>query len=140
MYRKAVCTLIQKEDQFLLVHKTGDEQNVWYVPSGGIEPGETREEAIIRELYEELGILKEHIVIKKVSSIKQRFEWDEETAKKTGFIGQEQEIIFIELKKYKFNLTITDELDDFKWVTKKELFTEIPYENFKETLNKVFTT
>lgn len=139
MYRKAFSALIQNNDKYLIVHKIGAKENIWYVPSGGVEDKETMKETIYRELFEELGLLEDNIIIISKSPITHKFEWDEETTRKKGFIGQEQEIFFIKLKNYElFDLSISEELDDYKWVSEKELFTEIPYKDFLKTLALVF--
>jgi 8-oxo-dGTP pyrophosphatase MutT (NUDIX family) len=39
-------------DKFVVVY-AGDNRNVWEIPGGGIEEGETFEECIIREIHEE---------------------------------------------------------------------------------------
>lgn len=37
--------------------KTGKERHYFSIPGGGIEPGETPEQAVVRELFEEMHIL-----------------------------------------------------------------------------------
>lgn len=56
LYRFSVHTVIlDEEERVLLVKRTyGDKR--WGLPGGGVEPGETIHEAIIRECKEELGI------------------------------------------------------------------------------------
>jgi 8-oxo-dGTP pyrophosphatase MutT (NUDIX family) len=48
--------LFDEDGRILLLH---DPDGYWYTPGGGIEPGETAEQAALRELREELGIAAE---------------------------------------------------------------------------------
>lgn len=45
--------LFDEDGRILLLH---DPDGYWYTPGGGIEPGETAEQAALRELREELGV------------------------------------------------------------------------------------
>lgn len=47
--------IVRKGDRFLLVHERKHGQ-LWYFPAGRVEPGETFEQAAIRETREEAGI------------------------------------------------------------------------------------
>ncbi|HRI71290.1 MAG TPA: NUDIX hydrolase [Polyangium sp.] len=47
--------IVRKGDKFLLVHERKHGQ-LWYIPGGRVEPGETIEEGAIRETLEEGGI------------------------------------------------------------------------------------
>ena len=48
---------------FRFTHKTGalKGQEYWATPGGGLEPGETFEQAAIRELYEEVGVVADDV-------------------------------------------------------------------------------
>ena len=60
MYRKGVSALIINNNQeFLLVNLNSFEEKYFAIPGGGIEEEETLEEAVYREIKEELGIGKE---------------------------------------------------------------------------------
>lgn len=48
--------LLTPDAQVLLVRFRFPERDVWALPGGGLEPGETHEEALVRELAEELGL------------------------------------------------------------------------------------
>lgn len=50
--------LIDHDDRVLLLRfqEPNAEQSFWILPGGGIEPGETHEEAALRELCEETGL------------------------------------------------------------------------------------
>jgi 8-oxo-dGTP diphosphatase len=55
--REAVrAVVLDTEDRLLLVHFGLPDQPFWATPGGGIEPGESHQAAIRRELYEEVGL------------------------------------------------------------------------------------
>jgi 8-oxo-dGTP diphosphatase len=57
--RKAAKALILSKDKYLLLLRTAKENIdpcVWDIPGGGVEKGETEEEALVREVREETGI------------------------------------------------------------------------------------
>jgi 8-oxo-dGTP diphosphatase len=59
--RRVVAALLRRQDQ-LLICQRGPQQAMalkWEFPGGKIEPGETSEQALARELEEELGIRAE---------------------------------------------------------------------------------
>lgn len=62
MYRKGVSALIvNSRDEFLLVNLESFALHFFAVPGGGIEPDETLEDGVYREIEEELGIKKYHL-------------------------------------------------------------------------------
>jgi 8-oxo-dGTP pyrophosphatase MutT (NUDIX family) len=54
--RPRVCAAIIRNDSILMVHHRDEEREYWNLPGGGIEPGETSHEAVIREVKEETGL------------------------------------------------------------------------------------
>lgn len=71
----AVLAIIQQNNKILLTKRVEDEggkyHGHWQTPGGGIEPGENAEQAVIREMIEELGltvkIINKHTKIVTVS-------------------------------------------------------------------------
>jgi len=60
MYRKGVSALISnKKEEFLLVNLESFEEKYFAVPGGGLEEDETLEDAVYREVHEELGLDKD---------------------------------------------------------------------------------
>lgn len=54
---KVVAAIIQKENKILATKRGyGEFINMWEFPGGKIEPGETKKQAIVREIKEELNI------------------------------------------------------------------------------------
>ena len=58
--------LVNKEDKLLLAHRLRG-RNAWQFPQGGIDEGESTQEAMYRELKEELGLDASHVTIIKES-------------------------------------------------------------------------
>jgi ADP-ribose pyrophosphatase YjhB (NUDIX family) len=64
MYRKGVAGLIINDsNEFLLVNLTSSEEIYYAIPGGGLEKGEEYEDAVIREIREELGMPKHSLKI-----------------------------------------------------------------------------
>lgn len=51
-----VCAAILRSDSILMVHIDYGERAVWTLPGGEIEPGETPEQAVVREVAEEARV------------------------------------------------------------------------------------
>jgi NAD+ diphosphatase len=52
----AAIVLVRREDRILLAHSPGFPQGLYSVLAGFVEPGESIEEAVVREVREEVGI------------------------------------------------------------------------------------
>ena len=58
---EVVAALLRQEDRFLICRRPAGKSRalLWEYPGGKTEPGESREEALIRECREELGVTVE---------------------------------------------------------------------------------
>ena len=65
LYRKRITAVIfNSQNEFLIVQPVSYSVGDWNFSGGGVEKGETEEEALFRELNEELGINKFEIIFK----------------------------------------------------------------------------
>ena len=62
-YRKNVGMIIINHDQRVLWAKRLHQQSAWQFPQGGIDDGESPEEALFREMEEELGLRQDDVSI-----------------------------------------------------------------------------
>jgi 8-oxo-dGTP pyrophosphatase MutT (NUDIX family) len=63
--------LLVREDTVLLQRRK--DNGLWGIPGGSLEPGESFEEAAIRETYEEVGLIIDKLSLFKVYSGKDQF-------------------------------------------------------------------
>lgn len=56
LYRPNVAAIILNMDNFMLVAQRAGLRNAWQFPQGGVDPGEGLEEALFREVEEEIGV------------------------------------------------------------------------------------
>lgn len=100
MYRSSyVGCLINKEGKLLLVSRA-DHPTEWQFPQGGKEYGETAEQAILREMHEELGTDKLRIVWQSRPNV-YRYDFTslpggDRAARYYGYRGQQQTIFFLQ--------------------------------------------
>jgi len=144
-YRKNVSCVLFKDNKYLLVQLADWKENWWKFPQGGIEENEAEEDAIKRELQEELNISKFKIVTR--SNQTNLYDWPEEIVIKRGlrWRGQNQTFYLIEYLGDNSDIKITDfdEVRKFRWVTKTELFKLIDqkdkiFSGYIEVIKKIF--
>jgi len=98
-------------------------QRAWQFPQGGIDPGESAEQALYRELYEEVGLEAGDVKIVQQTKKWLRYQIPERMQRKHSnprCIGQKQRWFFLRLvgdqKKINFNATGNPEFDAWEWV------------------------
>src|SRR5699024_9412159 len=106
-------------------HRIG-QLDAWQFPQGGIDPNETPEDAMYRELYEEVGLRPEHIKILGRTDRWLRYRLPHNlirrnpTNEQRTCIGQKQVWFMLEFvgTEDDFNLNAVDqpEFDLYKWV------------------------
>ena len=95
IYRPNVAAIIRRADQKILVGERADRPGAWQFPQGGVKPSETAEEALQRELLEEVGLPgKAYRIVEHRASFRYLFE---KGRTKEGFDGQEQTYFLVDL-------------------------------------------
>ena len=78
MYRKGVSALIiNKDKEFLLLNLESFEEKYFAILGGGLEGDETLEQAVYREIREEVGVEKESLLFVNKSNNPLRFKFKE---------------------------------------------------------------
>jgi putative (di)nucleoside polyphosphate hydrolase len=143
-YRKNVGSVIFKGNKFLLVlMPIKSFSDYWKFPQGGVNEGEKRREAVMRELKEELGTDKFKII--KQYPYKHRYDWDETSTKSNGYKwrGQKQTFFLVEFLGTDKDIKIDkEEISKYGWFTKEEVLEivdkkHILYKGYKKLAEKL---
>lgn len=121
--RTIVCPIIQNDGEYLLC-KMADDRGVfpgqWAISGGGMEPGETMEQALRREISEELG---DKLDISHITP----WHFRDDTRLKTYADGSQEEIYMIYLMfdcvSTNREVTFNEEFQEVAWVRPEDLKT-----------------
>lgn len=137
LYRKKVIGLIKNnKDKFLIDQLTDYGKNDWNFPGGGVNKGEKEEEALLRELREELGTDKFKILKKSKDTV--TYNWPlrviiRRYINNNGFwLGQTQRHFLVQFLGKSDDIKLDPvEIRKIKWIKEKEFKN---YLNFKNQL------
>ena len=124
-YRKNVAIVVVNKDGKILACQRSDIENAWQIPQGGIDEGETAEEALFRELEEELGTSAVEIIGRLPGSIS--YDWPEKLHWR-GYQGQEQIYYLVRVNKdsdIRLFSQPTEEFSSCEWVSVTEFFSRL---------------
>lgn len=130
-YRRNVAAVIlnEKGDKVLMFHRTDGRRKGWQFPQGGVDPGETEEQAILRELKEEIGT--NAVTILRQSKKRTRYRFPKKVRRQLRqnerwkqFKGQEQRWFLVQLQQGTETIQFQNEghrqeFDRFRWIRAK---------------------
>ncbi|MEA1936658.1 MAG: WecB/TagA/CpsF family glycosyltransferase [Patescibacteria group bacterium] len=121
-YRKNVVGFIfNNQNQVLLVNRVGN-SNYWGLPQGGVNSGEKNDDAILREMKEEVNISSVDI-LEKFEDIYE-YKWPKSYTN-SGYKGQRQTLYILKFKGEDSEIKLSPwELKDQKWVEIDKLVSE----------------
>ena len=142
MFRKGVSALIiNQKNELLLVNLESFEDKYFAIPGGGVERGETLEDAVYREINEELEIKKKHLRLIGQSNIPVRFKFKVIKMNRDGknYEGSERHFFgFRFIGDEKMIIPNPEEVRSYKWIAYDELKNYLLFDNqLQETSGKI---
>ena len=125
-----------------MVQKLNYPDNSWDFPGGGVEEGDTLQNALLRELDEELGSTEFKIIHQ--SPIIHKFEWPKQSQEKAfkkynkWYKGQKKIQFIVIFTGDKDSLQLQkEEIKKIKWVSYKDLKDHLVFDGQWENAQKV---
>lgn len=123
VYRKNVAAaILNQENELLLIKRSDTKEKHWQFPQGGVDQGETPEQAVLREVREETGIANNIAILgKHPSKHSYRFpsEWHQHA---NGYKGQKQTIFYLRYTGDDRAIILeAHEASDYAWTAPQEV-------------------
>ena len=143
-YRPNVAAILQRADGRVLIGQRSDFPESWQLPQGGIDEGETAEDALRREVLEEVGIgPDEYTIAEQTGPHRYDFPFGQD---RRGFHGQEQSYFLCRLREAcpeEVDLSVTcGEFQAVRWVAVQDfpvhLAPPMKQQVYREVIGRLF--
>lgn len=126
-YRDCVVAVIRNNQGLVLAGERADAKGAWQLPQGGVDAGESADEALFRELREEIGTDRLQILRKLSEMICYDFPAEMDAGPARKYRGQQQTWYLLELLPDGVpNLEVSDgEFQGIKWMKPNDLLSGI---------------
>lgn len=132
LYRSGVgIMLINSKKEIFVGKRIDNNSDAWQMPQGGIDAGESEDEAMFRELKEETGIADFEVQLLKKSSCHHYYNLPYKLQKKFWggkYLGQKQRWYLLKFigEEASINVKTADpEFSQWKWISSKEILSAI---------------
>ena len=125
-YRSNVAALMIDANGNLLICERSNIPGAWQFPQGGVDPGEEIEQALYREIREEIGLSKEHYeILRRKDGYRYLYPEDVRSKKiqKHGNHGQEQTYFLCKLRPNTPDIDVNQsprEFRSYRWIQPNE--------------------
>jgi putative (di)nucleoside polyphosphate hydrolase len=141
-YRKGVSALIlNKNNEVLIVNLISFESHFFAIPGGGVETGETPEDAVYREIQEELSIARSSLEFVGTCKEPLRLLFKTEKLNRDGveYDGMEREFFGFRFTGDDSEISLQpEEIRSYKWVSFTDLKEYLLFDNqFEDTSVKL---
>lgn len=125
--RQNVLAVITNSDGKLLIIKNKRFKNHWQFPQGGIKTGESPEQAVVREVSEEIGCAPNLLKIIQQLSETHSYIWPPYGQLLKGYKGQRQTAFIMEFigNDNDIDINKSHEAEAFQWVEKDEVLNKL---------------
>jgi putative (di)nucleoside polyphosphate hydrolase len=119
-FRPNVAGILRNRDGKILICERIHVRNAWQFPQGGVDEGETLEEALARELWEEIGLdEKDFRIVQKRGGYRYHFP----SGRKKGYEGKEQTYFLCDFLAEDKKIDLEAHVPEFrgwKWIAPKD--------------------
>lgn len=141
-YRKNVAGFIfNNKNEVLIVERATEKYEHWQLPQGGVNKGENEEQAVLREMREEVGATRLQIIGKHPQ--KYTYDWSPWHQRRGGYKGQCQTIFYLRFDHNNDKIAIDEkEIKNYQWANLDKVvsivhplrrgMTEVAVEGFKK--------